>query len=81
MDDLLTGEELSIRDRVRAFSDDQLIPVANDYWERGEFPRELVPRYAELTVAGGAIRNYGCPGMSPVADGLEIGRASCRERV
>ena len=70
MDDLLTAEELSIRDRVRAFSDEQLIPVANDYWERGEFPRRLVPRYAELAVAGGAIRNYGCPGMTPVADGL-----------
>lgn len=69
-DDLLTAEELSIRDRVRAFSDEQLIPVANGYWERGEFPRELVPRYAELAVAGGAIRNYGCPGMSSVADGL-----------
>ena len=53
MDDLLTAEELSIRDRVRAFSDEQLIPVANDYWERGEFPHMLVPRYAELAVAGG----------------------------
>jgi glutaryl-CoA dehydrogenase len=70
MDDLLTAEELSIRDRVRAFSDERLIPVANDYWERGEFPRALVPHYAELAVAGGTIRNYGCPGMSPVADGL-----------
>lgn len=31
MDDLLTQEERAIRDRVRAFADDHLIPVANDY--------------------------------------------------
>jgi glutaryl-CoA dehydrogenase len=70
VDDLLTAEERSVRDRVRAFSDDQLIPVANQYWERAEFPAPLVPAYAELRVAGGAIHGYGCPGMSPLAEGL-----------
>jgi glutaryl-CoA dehydrogenase len=70
MDDLLTEEERSIRDRVRAFADEQLIPVANDHWERAEFPRSLVPGYAELGVAGGTICGYGCPGMSAVAEGL-----------
>lgn len=70
MDDLLSAEERAIRDRVRAFADTQLIPVANDYWERAEFARELVPGYAELGVAGGAIQGYGCPGMSPLAEGL-----------
>ncbi len=70
VDDLLTDEERVIRNRVRAFSDEELIPVANDHWERGEFPQHLVPRYAELGVAGGAIKGYGCPGMSPLADGL-----------
>jgi glutaryl-CoA dehydrogenase len=70
IDDLLTDQERAVRDRVRAFSDDQLIPVANEYWERAEFPAALVPAYAGLRVAGGAIRDYGCPGMSPVAEGL-----------
>jgi len=70
MDGLLTEPERAIRDRVRAFSDDQLIPVANEYWERAEFPAALVPAYAGLRVAGGAIQGYGCPGMSPVAEGL-----------
>ena len=70
MDGLLTDQERAIRDRVRAFSDDQLIPVANEYWERAEFPAALVPAYAGLRVAGGAIQDYGCPGMSPVAEGL-----------
>jgi glutaryl-CoA dehydrogenase len=70
MDDLLSAEERSIRDRVRAFADEQLIPVANDYWERAEFPRDLVPRYAELGVAGGTIGGHGGPGMTAVAEGL-----------
>jgi glutaryl-CoA dehydrogenase len=70
MDDLLTAEERSIRDRVRAFADNELIPVANEYWERAEFPAPLLPAYAGLRVAGGAIHGYGCPGMSPVAEGL-----------
>jgi glutaryl-CoA dehydrogenase len=70
MDALLTAEERAIRDRVRAFVDDHLIPVANDYWERAEFPTELIPRYAELGVAGGAIEGHDCPAMSAVAEGL-----------
>jgi glutaryl-CoA dehydrogenase len=70
MDGLLTEPERAIRDRVRAFVDDKLIPVANEYWERAEFPAALVPAYAGLRVAGGAIQDYGCPGMSPLAEGL-----------
>ena len=70
MDDLLTAEERAIRDRVRAFADQELIPVANEYWERAEFPAPLLKPYAALGVAGGAIQGYGCPGMSPVAEGL-----------
>jgi glutaryl-CoA dehydrogenase len=70
MDDLLTEEDRAIRDRVRAFADDEVIPVANDYWERAQFPYELVPRYAALKVAGGTIQGYECPAMSAVAEGL-----------
>lgn len=68
--DLLNDEERAIRDRVRAFCDDQVRPIANDYWERAEFPAELMPGYAELGIAGGHLSGYGCPGMSAVADGL-----------
>jgi glutaryl-CoA dehydrogenase len=70
LDALLTDEERAIRDRVRAFADEHLIPVANEFWERAEFPTELIPRYAELGVAGGAIQGHDCPGMSAVAEGL-----------
>ena len=70
LDDLLTPAEREVRDRVRRFADREVVPVINDHWERGEFPAALVPRLAELRVAGGTIRGYGCPGMSAVAAGL-----------
>ena len=70
MDDLLTPEERAIRDKVRAFCDKEVIPIINDYWERAEFPFELIPKMAALNIAGGSIKGYGCPGMSNVAAGL-----------
>ena len=70
VDELLTSEERAIRDKVRHFCDTQVIPVINDYWERAEFPFELIPKLAALNIAGGSISGYGCPGMSAVATGL-----------
>ena len=70
IEELLTDEEKEIRDRVRSFADREVIPVINDYWERAEFPFEMIPKIAELNIAGGTIKNYGCPGMSEVASGL-----------
>ncbi len=70
MDELLTEEERRIRDKVRDFCDREVIPVINDYWERAEFPFELIPKMAALNIAGGSIQGYGCPGMSTTAAGL-----------
>ncbi|MFL5693952.1 MAG: acyl-CoA dehydrogenase family protein [Ktedonobacteraceae bacterium] len=70
MDELLSSEERSIRNKVRAFCDKEVIPIINDYWERAEFPFELIPRLASLHIAGGSIQGYGCPGMSAIATGL-----------
>ena len=70
VDELLTDEERGIRDRLRAFCEAEVLPVINGYWERAEFPHELVPKIAELKLAGGTIEGYGCPGMSAVAAGL-----------
>jgi glutaryl-CoA dehydrogenase len=55
IDDLLTDREREIRDRVRTFCDKEVIPIINDYWERAEFPFELVPGLAALNLAGGTI--------------------------
>ena len=70
LDELLSEEERDIRDRVRSFCDKEVIPVINGYWEREEFPFELLSKIAALNVAGTTIEGYGCPGMSPTAAGL-----------
>jgi glutaryl-CoA dehydrogenase len=67
LEELLTDEEREIRDKVRAFADREVIPVINDYWNKEEFPFELIPKIAELNIAGTTFEGYGCPGMSHVA--------------
>jgi len=69
-DELLTDEERTLRDRVRAFCDEEVVPIINPYWERAEFPFELIPKLAELNICGGTIEGYGCPGLSSVATGI-----------
>ncbi len=78
LDEELTDDERAIRDRVRAFGEQEVLPVINDYWERAEFPFELVPKLAALGVAGTTIDGYGCPAMSRAAAGIvsrELARA------
>jgi glutaryl-CoA dehydrogenase len=68
--DQLTAEERDYWNRARRFVDDEVLPVINDYWERAEFPRDLVRRLGELGLVGDGIEGYGCPPMSPIATGL-----------
>jgi glutaryl-CoA dehydrogenase len=70
VEDLLRPEEIEIRDRVRNFCAREVTPRINEFWERAEFPFELVPKIAELGIAGGTVQGYGSPGMSAVAAGL-----------
>ena len=78
LDDLLDDEARDVRDRVRAFCRDEVLPIANEHWERAEYPAKLLPKFADLGVVGGSIRGYGCAGLSPLANGLvsaELARA------
>jgi glutaryl-CoA dehydrogenase len=78
LDDTLGDSERALRDRVRAFGDAHVLPVINGYWERAEFPFELIAPLAELGVAGGIIEGHGCPGLSRRAAGIvarELARA------
>ncbi len=69
-DALLTPQERDVRDRMRAFVDSEITPIINPYWERAEFPFQLIPKLAALNVCGGPIQGYGCPGLSSVATGI-----------
>src|ERR1700734_3443031 len=78
LDETLGEDEREIRDRVRAFGEREVMPIINDYWERAEFPFELVPKLAELGIAGTVISGHGCPGMSRLGAGVvarELARA------
>jgi glutaryl-CoA dehydrogenase len=66
----LTPAELAYLTRTRAFVDEEVLPVINDYWERADFPRELCRRLGELGLVGDGLDGYGCPEMSPLAAGL-----------
>ena len=66
----LTHEERSYWRRTRDFVDDEVLPVINGYWERAEFPWALVEKLGKLGIVGGGISGYGCPQMSPIANGL-----------
>jgi glutaryl-CoA dehydrogenase len=70
IDTLLTPEELAVREKVRGFVDSVIKPNIAGWFERAEFPLEIVPQMAELGLLGMHIKGYGCPGRSSVEYGL-----------
>jgi glutaryl-CoA dehydrogenase len=70
LESLLSDDDQALLHRVRAFMDEQVQPIINDYWTRGKTPLELIPGLAELGIAGTQYSGYGCPGRSPLTDGM-----------
>jgi len=71
VDSLLSEEERAVRDTVRAWVEEHLMPVIGDAYVEGEFPRQLIPGMAELGVLGANLpEEYGCAGLNNVAYGL-----------
>jgi glutaryl-CoA dehydrogenase len=71
MDTLLSEEERAVRDAVRAWVDERLMPLITDCYIDGRFPRELIPSLAELGVLGANLpEEFGCAGLNNVAYGL-----------
>jgi len=71
MQEQLTDQEVQILRKVRTFGETEILPIVNDYWERGEFPFELIPKLAALNVVGDHnLGGYGCAPMTAVANGL-----------
>ena len=71
-DQLLSEEELMVRQTVREFVDEQVLPLMRDAWENAEFPKSLIPKIGELGLFGANIQGYGCAGMNNVAYGLAM---------
>ena len=68
---LLSEDERAVRDTVRQWVDDRLMPVINQHYLEGKFPLQLVPEMAELGFFGANLpEEYGCAGLNNVAYGL-----------
>jgi len=84
IDELFSEEEILVRDTVRSFSDDKVIPIIEKYYEEGKFPNELIPQIASLGLLGitippeygGAGANYTCYGLAMLE--LERGDSAIR---
>ncbi|HLQ30660.1 MAG TPA: acyl-CoA dehydrogenase family protein [Ktedonobacteraceae bacterium] len=70
IDRLLSEEERMVRDTVRQFVRERVLPIIGEHFEAGTFPRELIPAIAELDLLGMHIHGYGCAGLSAVCYGL-----------
>jgi glutaryl-CoA dehydrogenase len=70
-DSLLSEEERAIRDAVRSWVDENLMPVIGDAYIQGKFPKQLIKGMAELGMYGANLpEEYGCAGVNNVAYGL-----------
>ena len=71
IDDMLNDEEKSIRDTVRDFVSDEVIPIIEEYNQEMHFPTQLIPKMAELGIFGPTLPpEYGGMGINNVAYGL-----------
>ncbi|MBK6455039.1 MAG: acyl-CoA dehydrogenase family protein [Gemmatimonadetes bacterium] len=71
IDSALSEDERAVRDSVRRFVDERVLPIIGQCYVDGRFPRELIPEMAELGVLGANLpEEYGCAGLNNVAYGL-----------
>ncbi|WP_155055503.1 acyl-CoA dehydrogenase family protein [Streptomyces blattellae] len=72
VDDLLDPEDLAIRDTVRRWAADRVLPYVADWYEKGELPdvRELARELGGIGALGMSLSGYGCAGASAVQYGL-----------
>jgi glutaryl-CoA dehydrogenase len=70
LDALLTDEERMIRDTVRGFVRERILPEIDGWFERAEFPREIVKELGAMGLLGMHLKGYGCAGTNAVSYGL-----------
>ena len=70
IDSLLTDEERMVRDMVRDWVDEKVIPNIEKACRDGVFPDEWRVDLGEMGILGAPLKGYGCPGLSYIAYGL-----------
>jgi len=74
IDEELSDEERLVRDTVRKFAAERILPDIADWFEAGVLPKELFPEIGKLGLLGMHLHGYGCAGMGAIAYGV-----ACRE--
>jgi len=73
IDSLLTEDEITIRDTVRAWVEEKFLPLIEDAYDNAYFPKGVIPQVAEMGLLGATLpEKYGCAGVSPTAYGLAM---------
>jgi glutaryl-CoA dehydrogenase len=70
IDDLLSDEEKTVRDTVRAWVDERVLPIIEKHYEDGTFPHELAAEMGEMGFLGANLDGYDCPGLNNICYGL-----------
>ena len=71
LDDVLEDDEILVRNTIRDFVEDSVIPIIEKHNRECTFPKELIPKIGELGLFGATLpEEYGCAGMNNVAYGL-----------
>lgn len=66
----LNPEERALQLRVRTFMEEEVKPIVNDYWLRGEFPHHLIPKIGELDICGITYEGFSNPLRSCLIEGV-----------
>lgn len=72
MDSLFTREELMLRETVRKFVEEEIIPIIAEHHRNCTFPKELVKSFGEMGLLGMHLEGYGCPGGTNVEYGIAM---------
>lgn len=70
IDAMLTNEEKMIRESIRQFVTQEIMPIIGTHYENGTFPTNLIPQLADLGTLGATIQGYGCAGVNYTSYGL-----------
>lgn len=66
----LTDSQRALQLKVRNFMEQEVKPIVNRYWLKGEFPYEIIPRLAALNICGITYEGYGCPHLPFLMEGI-----------
>lgn len=72
LDELLNDEQKLVRDTVRKFVSDKILPIIDEHQREGTFPVEVLPVMADMGLLGANLEGYGLPGLDNISYGLVL---------